>query len=90
MEAFRARINIRLKPGILDPQGKAVEHALQTLGFETIQEVHSGKFFELKIQAKNKQEAEQIARKSCEKLLANPVIEHFTVEIEPNKRNGNP
>ena len=88
MQEYCARINVRLKPGILDPQGKAIEHALHSLGFENIREVHSGKFFELTIHARSSREAEEIARKSCEKLLANPVIESYTVEILQNKRNG--
>lgn len=88
MKAFTAQVFVRLKPGILDPQGQAIEHALHALGFDSIQHVHTGKFFELEIRAGSKKQAEEIARRSCDKLLANPVIESYTLNVVENRRDG--
>lgn len=76
-----AKIYITLKSGILDPQGKAVHHALLNLGFEGIDEVRMGKLIELKFNNVSKQQAEESTIEACKKLLANPVIEDFKYEI---------
>ncbi|MFQ5677675.1 MAG: phosphoribosylformylglycinamidine synthase subunit PurS [bacterium] len=76
-----AKIHVTLKNGILDPQGKTVHHALENLGLEHIEEVRMGKLIELKFDGVPKDEAEKIARQACSKLLANPVIEDFTVDM---------
>lgn len=78
---YKARIQITLRPSILDPQGKAVHHALGSLGYGAVEQVRMGKFAELWIDAASEAEAEEIARAACEKLLANPVMEDFAVSI---------
>ncbi len=79
---FKAHIIVSLRPSILDPQGKATHHALTQLGFDEIAQVRIGKSIEMRIDAASKDAAEKIARTACEKLLANPVMEDFHIEIE--------
>ncbi len=79
---YLAKIFITLKKSILDPQGKAVHHAMQNLKLSGIEEVRIGKFIEIKINSKNKDEAQKITEEACKKLLANPVMENFTFSIE--------
>ncbi len=76
-----ARIHVTLKRGVLDPQGKAIQHGLADLGFEGVEDVRVGKYIELKIDGVSKDEAEKRVRAMCEQLLANPVIEDFKFEI---------
>ena len=78
---FIAKIFITLRKTILDPQGKAVEHSLKSLGYSNIEDTRIGKLIELKINTDNKNEAERIATEASQKLLANPVMEDFTIEI---------
>lgn len=78
---MKAVIEVRLKKGILDPQGKAVNHALTNLGFDEIQDVRIGKLIEMELKASNRKEAEEMAEQACKKLLANPVIEEYTYDI---------
>ncbi len=78
---YKARISITLRPSILDPQGKAAHHALSHLGFENIDQVRIGKFIEMGIEAESAESAESVARQACQKLLANPVMEDFEVNI---------
>lgn len=85
---FTAKINISIRKTILDPQGKAVEHSLKSLGFDSIEDTRIGKYIELKINAKTKQEAEIISEAACRKLLANPVMEDFTFEVIKNGETG--
>lgn len=77
-----ARIHITLKRGVLDPQGKAIQHGLADLGFDGVEDVRVGKYIELKIDGVSKDTAEQRVRAMCEQLLANPVIEDFRFEIK--------
>jgi phosphoribosylformylglycinamidine synthase PurS subunit len=77
----KARIHITLKNGVLDPQGKAVEHALGSLGFSGVRNVRQGKFIELDLTETDPVKAEVQANDMCEKLLANTVIENYLVEI---------
>ena len=79
---FKANVCITLRPSILDPQGKAVHHALENLGHDAVDRVRMGKYAELWIDADDAEEAEAIARTACEKLLANPVMEDFTITLE--------
>lgn len=81
---FISKINISLRSTILDPQGKTIEHSLKSLGFDSIEDTRMGKFIELKINAKSKEEAEKITDEACKKLLANPVMEDYTFEIFKN------
>ncbi len=80
---YRALVRITLRPSILDPQGKAIRHALHNLGYDLVEDVRAGKAIELMIKADDPQNAEMIAREAAEKLLANPVMEDFNIEIEP-------
>lgn len=76
-----AKIQVTLKNGILDPQGKAVHHALENLGFNNIQEVRMGKLIQIKFNDVTKSEAEHLTAEACKKLLANPVIEDFQFDL---------
>jgi phosphoribosylformylglycinamidine synthase subunit PurS len=79
---MRVKIFVSLKKGVLDPQGKAVEQSLHTLGYKEVQDVRIGKFVELNLQAGSREVAEGRIREMCDRLLANPVIENFRYEIE--------
>lgn len=78
---FTAKIKVMPKPGVLDPQGKAVMHSLETLGFKGIDDARIGKFIEIKLDAASKSAAMETATSMCQSLLANQVIETFEVEI---------
>jgi len=78
---MKARVHVMLKDGVLDPQGEAVRHALGTLGFAGVTGVRQGKVIELDLTATDAAAAEAEVRVMCERLLANTVIEKFTVEI---------
>ncbi|MFV0473069.1 MAG: phosphoribosylformylglycinamidine synthase subunit PurS [Pikeienuella sp.] len=78
---MKARIHVTLKDGVLDPQGEAVRHALGQLGFAGVAGVRQGKYLELDLDETDPAKAEAAARAMCEKLLANTVIENFSVEI---------
>ncbi len=78
---MKARVHVTLKPGVLDPQGEAVRHALGSLGFAGIGGVRIGKVIELDLDAGDAAAAEAQVRAMCDKLLANPIIENYAVEI---------
>ena len=78
---MKARVHIMLKAGVLDPQGEAVRHALGTLGFEGVEGVRQGKVIELDLSESDAAEAEASVQEMCEKLLANTVIESYSVEM---------
>jgi phosphoribosylformylglycinamidine synthase subunit PurS len=82
---YLAKIVIRLRESILDPQGKAVEHSLKALGFNAILDTRIGKYIELKIDAENEEDAKILVEGACDKLLANPVMEDFEYKIEELK-----
>jgi len=75
-------INVYLKKGVLDPQGKAIYNALNTLGFNNIRDVRAGKQILLNIDTNNKEEAIEIANKAAKELLTNPVIENYEIEVK--------
>jgi phosphoribosylformylglycinamidine synthase PurS subunit len=77
----KAVVTVMLKPGVLDPQGKAIGHALQTLGFAGVGEVRAGKVIELELAEQDPAQARAVAEDMARKLLANTVIEGFHVEI---------
>ena len=79
---MRARVHVRLKPGVLDPQGAAIGRALGQLGFAGVGEVRQGKLIELQIDAPDRAQAEARVRAMCERLLANPVIETYSITID--------
>jgi len=78
---MRARVHVTLKPGVLDPQGQAIAHALGSLGFDGIEDVRQGKVIEIDLADTDRTAAEAKVREMCEKLLANTVIENYAVEI---------
>jgi phosphoribosylformylglycinamidine synthase len=78
----KAKIHVTLKQGILDPQGKAIEHALDSLGFKNAANVRVGKYMELNLQGTDKAKAEIEVKQMCEKLLANTIIEEYRYELE--------
>ncbi|MCC7259937.1 MAG: phosphoribosylformylglycinamidine synthase subunit PurS [Alphaproteobacteria bacterium] len=78
---MKAKIHITLKKGVLDPQGKAIEHALGNLGFNGVSGVRQGKFIELDVSEKDKAKANTQVKDMCEKLLANQVIEDYQYEL---------
>lgn len=79
---MRAKIFISFKNGVLDPQGKAVERSLHTLGYQEVRDVRMGKYLEVELDAASRESAEARLREMCDKLLANPVIEDYRFEIE--------
>lgn len=79
---MKARIHITLKNGVLDPQGKAVQHALGSLGFDGVGDVRQGKYMEIELTETDAAVAEKQVEAMCEKLLANTVIENYTIKIE--------
>jgi phosphoribosylformylglycinamidine synthase len=78
---MKARVQVMLKQGVLDPQGEAVRHALGSLGFLGVNSVRQGKVIELELAETDKVKAEASVREMCDKLLANTVIESYKVEI---------
>ena len=80
---MRAKVYVSLKPGVLDPQGKAIQHSVELLGFTGIADVRQGKYFEIALQdsADQEQARESVARMARE-VLSNPIIEDYRVEIE--------
>lgn len=80
-EMTKARITVTLKNGVLDPQGKAIENGLGALGFSGVESVRQGKVFDMEVAEKNSEKAKSEIEAMCEKLLANTVIEDYSVEI---------
>ena len=78
---MKARVHVMLKDGVLDPQGDAVRHALGTLGFQGVWGVRQGKVIELDLAGSDRAGAEAEVRAMCERLLANTVIEKYSIEI---------
>jgi phosphoribosylformylglycinamidine synthase len=78
---MKARVTVTLKSGILDPQGKAIEGALRSLGIEGVASVRQGKVFDIEIASADKTQAEAILRAAADKLLANTVIENYRIEV---------
>ncbi|MGL4729944.1 MAG: phosphoribosylformylglycinamidine synthase subunit PurS [Bosea sp. (in: a-proteobacteria)] len=79
---MKARITVTLKNGVLDPQGKAIEGALGSLGVEGVSSVRQGKVFDIELATSDKAKAEVALKAACEKLLANTVIENYRVELQ--------
>jgi phosphoribosylformylglycinamidine synthase len=78
---IKARVTVTLKNGVLDPQGKAIEHALDSLGFGGVGSVRQGKVFDLELSGTDAAKAEADLKAMCDRLLANTVIENYAVEI---------
>jgi phosphoribosylformylglycinamidine synthase PurS subunit len=78
---MKARVIVTLKNGILDPQGKAIEGALKSLGIDGVESVRQGKIFDVELTINDRTATEGLLRGACEKLLANQIVENFQVEI---------
>ena len=81
MTAFRLEIRITPRPGLLNPEGNAVHHALQSLGYETVTDVRAGKTFYVTLEAADEDAATSVAEDMSRRLLANPVTEDFTITV---------
>ena len=80
---MKARIFVTLKSGVLDPQGKAIGHALNNLGFASVGEVRQGKVIDIDLAETDRNRAAAAVKEMCEKLLANTVIEKYDIELKP-------
>jgi len=78
---LKARVHITLKPGVLDPQGKAVQHSLAALGFDGVEQVRQGKFIEIDLADGDRENARARLDAMCRQLLANTVIENYAIDI---------
>ena len=78
---MKAKIKVTLKNGVLDPQGKAIEGALGSLGFAGINSVRQGKYFEMDLAETDKTKAQAAMKAMCEKLIANTIIENYEIEL---------
>ncbi len=78
---MKARVHVTLKTGVLDPQGKAIEHALSQLGYQDVNEVRTGKVIELQVTESDPEKARAEVDRMCRELLANTVIENYDIEL---------
>ncbi|MDA5194066.1 phosphoribosylformylglycinamidine synthase subunit PurS [Govanella unica] len=78
---MKARIHVTLKNGVLDPQGKAIQHALAALGFSGVDDARQGKFIELDLTESDTAKARATVEEMCKKLLANTVIENYAIDL---------
>ncbi|NNE98037.1 MAG: phosphoribosylformylglycinamidine synthase subunit PurS [Pyrinomonadaceae bacterium] len=84
---MKAKVYVTLKPSVLDPQGKAIRHSAELLGFEDIAEIRQGKYFEIALGSElSESEAKNTAEKIAKDVLANPVIEDYRVELENSRK----
>ncbi len=79
---MKATVFVSLKPSILDPQGQTIAEALHSLGYASVQDVRQGKYFELDIDTASVEQAQALVSEVADKLLANPVIERYRVEVD--------
>jgi len=77
----KARVIVTLKPGVLDPQGKAIEGALRSLAIEGVNAVRQGKVFDIEVDGEDRNAAHARLREACERLLANTIVENYVIEI---------
>ncbi|MGK2965193.1 MAG: phosphoribosylformylglycinamidine synthase subunit PurS [Tepidiformaceae bacterium] len=82
-KTFSARVYVSLKPTVNDPEGITIAGAIGSLGFEGVQRVRAGKYFQLQVVAPTKKTAEKLVDHVCARLLANPVIETYSYDVEP-------
>jgi phosphoribosylformylglycinamidine synthase len=82
MKEFKVKVEVKLKPVVLDPQGKTVLTALHNLGYEKVEDARIGKLIELKIMDSHAGNVRELVNDMCKKLLSNPVIEDFVVKVE--------
>lgn len=80
--SYKAQVHVSLKKSVLDPQGKTVLHALETLGFKEARDIRVGKFFEVALDAGDEAQAAESLKRICEQVLINPVIEEYSYKLE--------
>jgi len=78
---MKARIHVTLKSGVLDPQGRAIQHALGALGFQSVKDVRQGKYLEIDLAEQDRTKARQAVDQMCSRLLANTVIENYAIDL---------
>jgi phosphoribosylformylglycinamidine synthase len=81
---MKARVFVTLKPSVFDPQGHTIAEALHSMGYGNVADVRQGKYFELDLQVVSPEDAERLASEVADRVLANPVIESFRIELSPN------
>ncbi|MCD5412609.1 MAG: phosphoribosylformylglycinamidine synthase subunit PurS [Dehalococcoidia bacterium] len=79
---YLAKVYVTLKPTVNDPQGLTIKGGLHTLGFNSVESVRAGKYLQIKLDGSDRADAEEQVREMCQKLLANPIIEDFSFELE--------
>ena len=79
---YLAKVFIRLKPTVSDPQGQTIQGGLRQLGFDSVESVRAGKYMEVRLDEDDEENASRKVRDMCEKLLANPIIEDYTFDLE--------
>ena len=79
---MKAKVYVSLKSGVLDPQGKAIQHSVELLGFSGISDVRQGKYFEISLDGMNQSQAKESVERMAREVLSNPIIEDYRVEIE--------
>ena len=79
---MKAKVYVNLKAGVLDPQGKAIQHSVELLGFSGISDVRQGKYFEISLDDANEQQARESVTRMAREVLSNPIIEDYRVEID--------
>jgi phosphoribosylformylglycinamidine synthase len=85
---FSARVFVTLKRSVFDPQGHTIAEALHSLGYPQVADVRQGKYFELDVQASSEEEARRLAGEVADRLLANPVIESYRIEVGAGREAG--
>jgi phosphoribosylformylglycinamidine synthase PurS subunit len=78
---MKARVFVTLKPSVFDPQGSTIAEALHSMGYDAVEDVRQGKYFELELRASSADEARRLAAEVADRVLANPVIESFRIEL---------
>ena len=84
---FLARVYITLKPGVNDPEGQTILGALRQLGFDSVRDLRSGKYFQIRLDEASQQDAQLTVQGMCDRLLANPLIEEYRFELEQAERD---
>lgn len=79
---MKAKVYVSLKAGVLDPQGKAIQHSVELLGFSGISDVRQGKYFEIALEGLDQSQAQESVERMAREVLSNPIIEEYRVEIE--------
>jgi phosphoribosylformylglycinamidine synthase subunit PurS len=79
---MKAKVYVSLKSGVLDPQGKAIQHSVELLGFSGISDIRQGKYFEIALEGLDHSQAQESVERMAREVLSNPIIEEYRVEIE--------